>query len=201
LHDLSDPAVHQLTARILARPEFAAVNPAMPSWVDSFLKLSQWLRRLELLHDAAPALYWVIVGGAGLIGLGLVAHMIWILRIAMSAPAPPSRGLTAGHAAPDLMREAGSLAASGRYLEAAHCLMIASFHALANHSIIELRPDRSNQWIRGALRKSPLAGNLADEVDALVVRTERNWFGGRENDPELYSQWLAACARIAAEVR
>ena len=201
MHDLSEPAVRHLTAQILARPEFAAVNPQMPSWVDSFLKLSKWLRKLEWLHETAPTLYWLIVGGATAIGFGLVAHMIWTLRIALSAPAPAQTGGSPRSAAPDLMGEARELAAAGRYLDAAHCLMIASFLALAKNSIIELRPDRSNRWIRSALKDSPLEGKLADEMDELVVRTEQRWFGGREDDPELYNQWLSAAARIAAAVR
>ena len=85
-------------------------------------------------------------------------------------------------ALPDLAREAESLAASGRYLDAAHRLMLASFRTLAERSVIELRPDRSNRWIRAALRGSTLAENLAAELDALVERTERRWFGDRVRD-------------------
>ena len=92
------------------------------------------------------------------------------------------------------------LAASGRFLEAAHNLMIASFRTLAERSVIDLRPDRSNRWIRRALRDSQLNGNLVGEIDSLVMRTERLWFGDRENTPDIYSQWKAAFDQLSSAV-
>jgi hypothetical protein len=200
LHDLSDTAVHKLTTEILARPEFSAVNPKLPLWVEWLHKLSQWREKIQLLHDSAPVLYWMVAGIVVLVSIGLVADMIWNLRIAMSASASSVRDLSSGGSAPDLAREARTLAVAGNYLEAGHRLMIACFHALADHSIIELRPDRPNQWIRRAVRKSPLPSSLADDLDLLVMRTERRWFGGRENDPDIYTQWLSVFERLSAEV-
>jgi hypothetical protein len=173
LPDLSDPAVRKLTAEILARPEFSSAAPTPLFWVEWLHKLSQWLEKLQLLRDSAPLLYWLVVGVAVLVSVGLVAHIIWSVRTAMSTPDSSARGRSIVRSAPDLAREADALAASGNYLEAGHRLMIASFHALADHSIIDLRPDRSNQWIRSAVRKSPLPGGLADELDRLVVHSER----------------------------
>ena len=89
------------------------------------------------------------------------------------------------------------LAASGNFLEAAHNLMIASFRTLAERSVIELRPDRSNRWIRRALRDSQLNGELVGEIDRLVARTERQWFGDRENSPEIYSDWRSAFDQLS----
>ena len=74
----------------------------------------------------------------------------------MTAPEPRHRSAHPNAKVPDLAREAESLAASGRYLDAAHRLMLASFRTLAERSLIELRPDRSNRWIRAALRGSTL---------------------------------------------
>jgi hypothetical protein len=79
--------------------------------------------------------------------------------------------------------------------------MIASFHALADRSVIELRPDRSNRWIRQAARKSALRSDLADDLDTLVRHTECQWFGGRENDRDSYLQWLSFFERLSDEVR
>jgi hypothetical protein len=200
LHDLSDTAVRKLTAEILARSEFSSVAPKAPFWVEWLRKLSRWLQKLQLLHDSAPILYWTVVGIAMSVSIGLVAHMIWTLRSAMSAQESSARELPGSSSAPDLVREARSLATTGNYLEAGHRLMIASFHALADGSIIELRPDRSNQWIRGAVWQSPLPRGLANDLDVMVVHTEHRWFGSRENDPEIYNQWLSLFERLAAEV-
>jgi hypothetical protein len=113
-------------------------------------------------------------------------------------------GARARRVLPDLAREAESLAASGRYLDAAHRLMLASFRTLAER-VIELRPDRSNRWIRAALRGSTLAENLAAEIDALVERTERRWFGDRArdpaNDPEIYARWRSAFEQLSSQAR
>ena len=201
MHDLSDAAVRKLTAAILARPEFSQADPRASYWVKWARDFLRWLGKIQLLRESSPALYWMIVSIVGLVGAGLVVHTIWTLWIAMStSEAVNSEPINEG-SAPDLAREAHALATSGNYLEAAHCLMIASFHALADHSLIELRPDRSNRWIRGAVRKSPLVPKLADEIDTLVVHTERRWFGGRENEPEIYARWLSAFERLAAELR
>jgi hypothetical protein len=106
---------------------------------------------------------------------------------------------------PDLAREADARAASGRYLDAAHRLMLASFRTLAERSLIELRPDRSNSWIREALRGSTLGGSLAGEIDALVERTERRWFGDRTRDrmkdPEIYARWRSAFEQLSSQAR
>jgi hypothetical protein len=201
LHDFSDTAVHKLTAEILARPEYSTVAPKMPFWVEWLHRLSKLLDRLQLLHDSAPLLYWTIVAIVALVAITMIAHMIWTLRIAMRLPEAFPRRLPIGRSGPDPVREANMLARSGNYLEAGHCLMIATFHTLADRSIIELRPDRSNRWIRRAVRESPLSSRLADDVDVLVERTEHRWFGGRENESEIYTQWLSVLERLSAEVR
>ena len=159
-----------------------------------------WFGNFQILHQSAPALYWLIVLGLLAVFAALVAHIVWMVSVALRAPEPPEPSMSRENPR-DLATEAESLAASGRYLEAAHGLMIASFRALAERSVIDLRPDRSNRWIRGAVRKSPLVPKLADEIDTLVVHTERRWFGGRENEPEIYARWLSAFARLAAELR
>ena len=52
-----------------------------------------------------------------------------------------------------------------------------------------------------ALRRSTLGGNLAAELDSLVERTERRWFGDRSrdssNDPEIYARWRTAFAQLS----
>jgi hypothetical protein len=129
---------------------------------------------------------------------GLIVHLIWTLWVALSAPEPPAQRPWEESSRRDLAGEAEALAADGRYLEAAHRLMLASFRALAERSVIELRPDRPNRWIRSALRGSSLAGSLALEVGALIEQTEELWFGNRRNDPAIYARWRCAFERLCA---
>jgi hypothetical protein len=199
LPEVSDSAVRELAQKILARPEYAAVTAyqsKLEDWLRDFLHA---IEKLELLRGSAPLLYWLILFAIAMVAVGLIAHVTWTIWIAMTAPEPAPSKRAAGTTLPDFAREAESLAASGRHLEAAHQLMIASLRALASRSVIELRPDRSNSWIRDALRGSTLGENLAIEIDALIQRTERRWFGDRANDPEIYARWRLAFEQLSAQ--
>jgi len=199
LPDLSDPAVLKLTHQILARPEFAAAAEASRT-TDWERAIADWILQLQFLRDSNPILYWIIFAAVIAVAIALFAHIAWTVWIATHTPAP--RGRPASRAAsPDLALEAARLAADGFYLEAAHRLMLASFRTLGERSVIELRPDRSNRWIRAALHKSALGAELAADLDHLVERTERRWFGDRENDPAIYTQWCAAFERLSSAAR
>jgi hypothetical protein len=199
LPDLSDSAVLKLAHQILARPEFAAASDAkwMTDWGQ---RIGRWIARLEILRDGNPLVYWTIFGGVIAIAIALFGHIIWTIWIATHTHTPRENQI-ARATAPDLAAEAARLAAQGYYLEAAHRLMLASFRTLGERAVIELRPDRSNRWIRGALHKSALGAELADDLDRLVERTERRWFSDREDDPAIYTQWRAAFERLSSAAR
>jgi hypothetical protein len=199
LADLSAPAVRKLAAEILSRREFDAAKPSslqttIQKWLDWFLSL---IERLQFIHQTSPLLYWTIMAAMMLLVAAIVTHIVLTIRVAMRVTEPPAK-VSAHVAPPDLAARAEALAAAGRYLEAAHWLMIASFRALAERSVIELRPDRSNAWIRAALMDSKLPGELSAEIAALVARTERRWFGERAEEPEVYLQWQSALERLRA---
>ncbi|MGH7778432.1 MAG: hypothetical protein ACREQR_01205 [Candidatus Binataceae bacterium] len=197
--DLSDPAVLKLTHQILARPEYAAATTSntRAAWERWIL---QWLEKLQFLHDSSPILYWVIFAAVIAVAILLFAHIAWSIWVAMHTAAPREARI-ARPSAPDLSADAAGLASDGHYLEAAHRLMLASYRMLGERSVIELRPDRSNRWIRAALRGSSLDGELAADLDSLVERTERRWFGDRENDSAIYAQWRAAFERLSSVAR
>jgi hypothetical protein len=199
LADLSAPAVRKLAAEILSRREFDAAKPStlqttLERWLNWFISL---LQRLQFIHDTAPLLYWTIMAAMMLLVAAIVTHIVLTIRLAMREAEPPAK-IAAHEPPPDLAARAESLAAAGRYLEAAHWLMIASFRTLGEHSVIELRPDRSNAWIRAALIESKLPDGLAAELAELVARTERRWFGERAEEPEIYSRWRSALTRLSA---
>jgi hypothetical protein len=202
LPDLSDAEVRALAGKILARPEYAHASGKQLQLQDSLYKflerILRWFSDIEVLRDNSPLLYWMIVIAIAAVCAGLIAHVTWTLWIAMTAPEPPVQKRISAANAPDLAREAESLAASGRYLDAAHRLMLASFRTLAERSLIELRPDRSNRWIRGALNGAAIGSPLAGEIDLLIERTERRWFGDRLDDPEIYARWRAAFDQLSS---
>ena len=202
---MSDDAIRKLAGNILARPEYAGavgLNAKTESWLLRWLeKLLRPFQNIQMLRDTSPLLFWIIVLAIALICGALIAHVAWTISRALRAPEPVAPSREFGGSLPDLAREAESLAESGRYLDAAHRMMLACFRTLAERSVIELRPDRSNRWIRAALRGSTLAESLAAELDALVERTERRWFGDRANDPEIYARWRSAFEQLSSQSR
>jgi hypothetical protein len=198
LNDIADNRVRELAHEILARHEYAGARPtAAETWLYSMLqRLYDWFQNLGTLRATAPGLYWLILGGLVLVLVFLVAQIVWSISAAMRAPEPQER-LAAGGQLRDPAADAEILAAAGNFLEAAHSLMIASFRTLAERSVIDLRPDRSNRWIRRAIRDSKLNEELVTEIDHLVARTERHWFGDRENRPDIYAQWKSAFDQLS----
>jgi hypothetical protein len=196
LHEVSDQAVRDLAHRILERPEFADAMRAERTqrWMQIVM---DWVRQFATLRLRSPLVYWLVIVGALAIAAALIINLVQSLSAALRAPEPAARPAAGKAAPPDLAAQAEALASSGRYLEAAHSLMIACFRAMAERSLIELRPDRSNRWIRAALYRSSLGAGVAGEFDSLIAATEQRWFGGRDDDPEIYLQWKSAFARLA----
>ena len=198
MNDLADNRIRDLAHEILARPEYAAARPTpAETWFLSMLRrLFDWLENLGSLRETAPGLYWLILVGLLVVFVLLVAQIVWSISAALSAPEPQERLGSTGQLR-DPAADAEQLAAAGNFLEAAHSLMIASFRTLAERSVIDLRPDRSNRWIRRALRDSKLNEELVTEIDRLVARTERHWFGDRENRADIYAQWKSAFDQLS----
>ena len=189
--EVSDSAVRDLATKVLQRPEYAELHRSTPpSWLASFFRwLFGWMGKLEILHVTAPGMYWLAMIAMFAVFALLVAHIAWTISVAMRMRNPSPPPTTRESAPRDPTLEAERLAASAGYLEAAHYLMVASFRVLAETSVIDLRPDRANRWIRTALRDSRLRPDLAARIEGLIENTERHWFGDRENDPAIYSQW------------
>jgi hypothetical protein len=186
--------VRELARRILERREYDLVNeipiPDLPGWLR---RLLAWI---GVLRTKSPPLYWAFVAGLLILVLAATAQIVQALRAALRAQSPRLTRPSSIDEPADLEGEASQLAGSGRFLEAAHRLMIACFGLLAERAVIELRPDRANRWIRSALRGSALAEPLAIEVGSLVERTERRWFGNRDNEPDIYFQWRSLYQRL-----
>lgn len=197
---MTDQAVRDLARRILERREFTEAMRTERSerWMQMLL---DWVRQFTTLRLRSPIVYWAVIIGATALAAALIVNIVQSLAAALRAPDPTPRSALDHPATPDLKAQAEAFAQAGRYLDAAHSLMIACFRAMAERSLIELRPDRSNRWIRSALHSSSLGESFVAELDRLISGTERCWFGDRRNDPEIYRQWRSAFERLSVAQR
>jgi len=187
-------AIRGLAAEILQRPEYAAARDP-----EELLKYLRWLLEfldgLNELRFSAPGLYWLILGVLLLVLGLLVAHISWAISRAMRDSAELGKGFEAPPPA-DFQRDAQGLAADGRYLEAAHRLLLATLQHSARAGLIELRPEDTNRSVRRRFEGARLPRDLRTEVLALMVETERLWFRDRRSHPALYDRWSAAYAGL-----
>lgn len=197
---MTDQSVRDLAHHILERREFVDAMHAERTqrWMQM---ISDWLNQFTALRLRSPIVYWLVIVGAFALAIALIVNLVQSLSAALRAPDPAAQSRPGQAAVPDLSEQAEALARDGRYLEAAHGLMIACFRTMAERSLIELRPDRSNRWIRSALRSSSLGEAFVAEIDRLISRTEQRWFGDRRDDPDVYLQWRSAFERLLAVQR
>ena len=192
-----DEPVRELAAEILAREEYAAGRPDLEAWSQLLDWLTGFTRWLEGLRVEAPGLYWLVILGLLVVALGLLAHVVWTVSIALRATPPPERRERA--AAPvDLGRRAEALAAEGRFLEGARQLERASLALLLEGRVIELARSEPNRVLRRRLLAAPLPEAERRELVGLIDRLERRVFRQGAEDPELYAAWRALYRRLAS---
>ena len=197
----TDADVLEHAAEIVARREFAQYNPdGFISVFDGLVRSLEWfvdlIESLRALQQTSPGLYLLIMLGLLVVSLGLIAHIVWAVSSAMKTPPAPE--LEAGSEAKrvDFAAEARALAANGRYLEAAHRLLLASLARMAQARVIELEPDHTNEIVSSRIRASSLPLELRDELVGLIGRTERAWFGTRRSEPALYEDWASTFEKL-----
>jgi hypothetical protein len=187
-------AIRGLAAEILQRPEFAAARD--PEDLLRYLRwLLEFLQGLDELRFSAPGMYWLVLGALLLVLVLLVAHISWAISRALRASTEAGKAVAPPPPA-DFRRDAQRLAADGRYLEAAHRLLLATLQHSARAGLIELRPEDTNRRLRRRIDRARLPGDLRMELLALMVETERHWFRDRRSDPALYERWSAAFAGL-----
>lgn len=167
--------------------------PKVPGWL-------AWLG--EALKAAAPVLkvvFWI-----GLAALALLI-IVAIVREIIRLKAPPARAegpkLTAdpvwspdAAAARDLLSAADQLAGEGRFLEAAHLLLLRSVEDIQKHRPKALRVSYTAREI-ASLPALPEAARSAFSGIARIV--ERGLFGGRPVDAEDFAACRAAYEAFA----
>jgi hypothetical protein len=200
--ELADARVRELAHAILERPEYKNFRLESYDWLAiiaaKWRALMEWLGHL---HETDTRTYWLLLCGLGVVCIALVLHIVWTLRAALRSVPPP---LAADRRAQeqDFAGDARALAERGQHLEAAHRLLLASLRGLARRRVIPLRPEDGNHAVCQQLVRSGLPAALREQLVALILETERAWFGaapGTEPAPvALYQRWDAAYAQLSA---
>ena len=146
-----------------------------PAWVKALAKF------LEAIFPLLKLLFWVAVAAA-------VALLIMAIvrRVQDGRWSWPRRGPKLPEAEPSwrpeeaparaLLSEADSLAAQGRYAEAAHLLLFRSIEYIDNRRPNLVRPALTSRDIAGA---PALPSGPKTSFSSIVMTVERSLFGGR----------------------
>jgi hypothetical protein len=169
------------------------VPPKPPSWLRPLLEFLKWI---------APAMKWVFWGGVAL-ALGMILFFIareliavrWPRRRARARAAPPAaEWRPAPEKARALLEDADSLAAQGRFAEAAHLLLHRSIEDIEGRRPRAVRPSLTARDI-ARLDSLPAAARAPFQLMAAVV--ERSFFGGREVDAGAFAECRRAYETFA----
>lgn len=198
----SDAQIRELAAQILSRPEYADWHAATASRLEELVReIGHWFQRwMSFTADLAlhrPVLYWLLLGGLLLVIVLLLAHVIWSIRAALGARVPEGEKREA-EVSSDFAGEADRLAASGRFLEAAHRLQLASIDLLLQRRVLELSRSDPNRTLRQRLRRAALPETERQVLLDLLRRLEQQWFRDRRDDRDLYDAWRALHLRLDA---
>ena len=217
----TDEELRNAAADILAGSEFTRWHTNYESWLTLLERIGElipdWLfQLLSWVQRAAGTIFeWIgeflrLFGVFGDVGEGvgwvavciLIAALIvlgwnWRGRRAlhhMSGAAQRSPGR--GHA--EAIREAGALARTGQYLEAAHRVQLATLALLIEYDWLELARSDPNRTLRDRVRASALPKLERRQLVGLVDRLEALWFDEPRDDRLLFEDWISLDERIVS---
>ncbi len=215
----TDEAVRNAAAEILAGSEFTRWHTDYESWLAVLERIGEltpdWLfRLLSWIQQAAGTLLeWIgeflrLFGVLGDVGAGIgwfavcisIASMIvlgwnWRARRARrhaTGDAPRTPGLDHSEA----IREAGALARTGQYLEAAHRVQLATLALLIEFDWLELARSEPNRTLRDRVKQSALPKREGHRLIELVDRLEALWFDEPRDDRLLFEDWVSLDEQI-----
>lgn len=197
---VADACVRGLAQQILARSEYARWRAPDLGWLHRLLEaFASFLGWFDGLRQALPFAYWAMLIGLLLLGVALLAHVAWSIRIALTARVEPIHR-DQPPPGPRFAEEAAELASRGLNLEAAHRMELACIELLLRAGALDLRRHHPNRVLRGRIASSPLlcAADRSLFLD-LLDRLETRWFRDRSvevSHDSLYEQWCALHGRL-----
>lgn len=194
-----DEHVRELAREILRQSEFARhrfTNPELPAWLEQLLEwfggLFGTMHRLQIEQ---PVLYFAVLIGLTLVALGLIAHVIYTIRRAMSATVvetPPP--VVVRHV--DLAQRAHDEAHRGAYLEAARAMHLACLDFLLERGWLELSRADPNAVLRTRIEATALPAAEKSRFSSLLDRLELQCFRAGRAEADLYQAWRRLYDRL-----
>jgi len=192
--DLFDKAHRQLAGDKAVQFDLQAyVPPVPPPWVEALAEF------LGAIFPLLRFLFWLAVAAAVMFLILAIARRVqdgrWSLpgRRPKQAEAPPSWRPEEAPARA-LLSEADSLAAQGRYAEAAHLLLFRSIEDIDNRRPNLVRPALTSRDIAGAPALPP---GPKSSFSSIVMMVERSLFGGRSLGESEWRECRAAYENFA----
>lgn len=196
-----DESVRALAESILSQHRYAQWRSTDSELLE---RIFDWIGRTfswtAQLRVESPVLFALFVAALLGVALVLLLHVVWSIRAALATTGPaPS-----GRRAPEPHRwteESERLAREGRFLEAAHRLVLGSIDVLVERGVIELGRADANRVLRDRIRRSPLPMAASERFLALLDAFEERWFRDRVEDGALYRDWRELHAQLAEGAR
>ncbi|HEX6962603.1 MAG TPA: DUF4129 domain-containing protein [Lacipirellula sp.] len=179
----SSDEIRRIAAEVVARDYFRIDEARDASEPPLWLVIFKWIIKpfvalFELLDGLPDVLRWLIVIGAVILCIALIAHITYVLMAAVRGPGAGSRK---GYTPPETKLDPQSLERSARererdgdYIGAIRLLMRAATRRL---EIAEERPFRPGVTNRQVLRRYQ-ATPLFEPLKILVEVIDRKWYGG-----------------------
>ena len=216
---VTDEQARSAAEAILSAREFTRWETDYPSWIALLERIGDWIpdwliRLVSTLGEIVSAFFeWVgrflglfgifgdVSRGLGWLAVCVIAAMVIVLvwfwrerveRREATGGAQQDIGQTHSEA----LREAHALATSGRYLEAAHRVQLATLALLIEFDWLELARSDPNRTLRDRIHASPLPERERRQLIRLVDRLEGLWFNEPREDVELFDDWVSLDERI-----
>lgn len=149
------------------------------------------------LYSNNPWIYWTLVTVLVFLIVGILYHILWVLRSTFSATEKRERGRMVAdqlHGTPpeQLLAEADEMAARGEYFLALRRLYLALLLRLDRGDVVRYDPALTNREVARKVRSRPA---VSAPFEALSQAAERAWYSVGATSAEEYQN----CRRWALE--